>query len=250
MAPKFSVLLGTLLLFKNDLAFYFKAKGKQLVYAEFDEKLKVDYSDAIVTGRCLDGRKEEKLIKVSLPYPNTTSNDIEEKWSYTVSYEKGSEQSRTKGSGWSVGAELAPCLEVFGFAGSPGSFGIFYDRHKEVTTTRSEVKTIEEQFDRTVYIPPKSIVIAKHVQVTQKFKCDVQSIVVSFNPKKKIKCMVRTLGDTKEKTEEKEIELYDFLANIGSTPTPNRNEVVHRTVSANYEWNEKVDKIRFDTVES
>ena len=223
-------------------------KGKQLVHAEYDDKLSVDFSEAIVTGRCLDGRKEEKLIKVSLPYPNTTSNDIEEKWSYTVSYEKGSEQSRTKGSGWSVGAELAPCLEVFGFAGSPGSVGITYDRHKEVTTTVSEVKTVEEQFERTVYIPPKYTVIAKHVQVTQKFKCNVECISVSFNPKKKIKCMVRKLGDTKEKTEEKEIELHEFLANIGSTPTPNRNEVVHRAVSATYEWNEKVDDIRFDTV--
>lgn len=148
-----------------------------------------------------------------------------------------------------MGAELAPCLEILGVAGSLGSVGISYDRHKKVTTTHSEVETIEEQFERTVYIPPKSVVIAKHVQIIQKFKCDVQSIMVSFNPKKKIKCTVQKLDDTKEKTEEKEYELHEFL-HVDNTPIPNRNEVVHRLVSANYKWKEIVDEIRFDTVES
>ena len=245
----FPLLLGKLLLFENDLVFFLKAKGKQLVHAEIDDKFKVDYSQAVVTGRHLDGQKEEKLVKMSLPYPNTTDNDIQEKWSHTVSYERGSEHSHTKGSGWSVGAELAPCLEVFGVAGSLGSVGISYDRSKEVTTTFSEVKTVEEQFERTIYIPPRSTVIAKRVQVTQKFKCNVQSITVSFNPKKKVKCTVQKLGDTKEKTEEKELELHEFL-NIIDPPIPNRNEIVHRLVSANYEWKETVDEIRYDTVES
>ena len=216
---------------------------------EIDDKFSIEYSRATVTGRHLDGRTEEKIVKMSLPYPNITDNDIKEKWSYTVSYEKGSELSHTKGSGWSVGAELAPFLEVFGVAGSLGSIGVSFDRSTENTTTVSEVKTVEEQFERTVYIPPKSTVIAKHVQVIKKFKCKVQSIGVSFNPKKKIKCTIRKLDDTKGKPEEKEIELHNFLS-IPNTPIPNRNEVIRCSVSANYEWKETVDKIRFDTVDN
>ena len=210
---------------------------------EIDDKFSIEYSQATVTGRHLDGWTEEKVVKMSLPYPNTTDNDIEEKWSYTVFYEKGSQLSRTKGSGWSVGAELAPFLEVFGVAGSLGSIGISYDKSTENTTTVSEVKAVEEQFERTVYIPPRSTVIAKHVQVIKKFKCKVQSIGVSFNPKTKVKCTVRKQDDMKGKPEEKEVELHEFLCipNI-----PNKNQVIHRLVSANYEWKETVDKILFD----
>ena len=237
-----------LLLFKDELAFYFTAKERQLVDVEFNKEFSVDFSRAIVTGRRVAGRKKEKLIKESSPYTNITSDYREEIWENKVSYEEGFQQSRTKGSGLSVGAKLAPSLKVFGFAVSPGSVDITYDRHEEVGTTATVVKIVEEPFKRTVKVPPNSTVIARHVQVTQKFKCDVQNISVSFNPKKKIKCSVRKLDDIKEKVEENEIELHEFLANIGSPPTPNRNETVHRTVSATYEWNEKlIDEIRFQT---
>ena len=114
--------------------------------------------------------EEEKLVKMSLPYPNTTNNDIEENWSYTI----------------------------------------------------------------------------KHIRVTQKFKCDIQGITVSFNPKKKVKCTVQKLDDIKEKTDEKELELHEFLC-IDS-PISNRNEIVHCPVSCSYAWEEISDDIRFDTV--
>ena len=73
-------------MFETGLEFYFKKKGKQLVHAEkIKEKFSFDCNRSIVTGRHLDGRKEEKLVKMSLPYPNT-NNDIEENWSYTIKH--------------------------------------------------------------------------------------------------------------------------------------------------------------------
>ena len=241
--------LGKLLLFENDLKFFFEKKGKKLIKVEIDDKFKVEYSLAVVRERRLDGRKKEKVVKMSLPYPNTTADDIEEKWSYTVSYEKGSEHSHTKGSGWSVGAELAPFLEVFGVAGSLGSIGISYDKSKEDTTTVSEVKTVEERFERTVHIPPNSTKIAKHVRITKEFNCIVDKIGVSFNPKRKVKCIVQKLDiSTKGKPEEKEVELHEFLQ-IPNTTIPNKDETVHYFVSANYEWKEIINEIRFDTVD-
>ena len=228
---------------------YLFKKNKELVHAEIDEKIKVDYSRALVRRRQVNGNPEERLVRMSLPFPNQSSvTQLEEKWSYTITYESGVEHSKTRSKTVGFSAELAPYLEVFGVAGSLGELAVGVEKTDERTSTVSDVKTFQEQFERVVPVPPNSMVIAKHIAVMQKFKCRVDCIGVSLNPKSKVKCTVRKQNETKARPEEKEYELRDFL-HLDNDPIPDKSEIIHRAVSAIYEWEDTNDVIRFDKVE-
>lgn len=143
---------------------------------------------------------------------------------------------------------LAPCVEVCGVALSLGSIGGSIDKFQEETTTVSEGKSVTEDIERMVPVPPKSKVVAKHVKSFKKLKCEVVNVGLSFNPKKKIKCMVQHVEETKKgegkKPEKKEYELRQILP-IDDDPIPDRDEVIHRSFSCKYEWSEISDDLFF-----
>ena len=233
--------LGNLLLFKKDLVSFLEKKDKELISYDVIEG-EQDYSEAVVKERRLESGPEVVVVKESPPFQNPTDSPIEEKWSYTITYERGTEHSQTKGSGWSMNVEFAPSLEILGVEGSMGSLGGVYDRHKENTATKHELKTIEEPFERSVHIPPKSKVVAKYVVITKKFRCQVENITVKFNSLTKVKCKVR-----KKNTQNVKPKLYK-LCEILDTDH-NRSKVSAECklkVSSEYEWTEAVNEIRFD----
>ena len=236
---------GNLLLFTPAPNLQDKKKIR-LVSVNIDDKVaKVDYSKAIVKDRCLDGQPEEEVLEQSEKFTNSTKNSVERTWSYTVSHEKGVEQSRMKSSRWSLGAELAPSIQIMGgmAGGSLGGISGSFGRQKEEKSSTSEVKNLERKYEKKFTIPAKSSVIVKHLQITKRFKCKIENISVSFNPKTKVKCMVQKAEDTSGKTEEKQYELQDLFY-LDDEMIPNKNKTFYRTVSACYEWKEIHTTIR------
>ena len=189
-----------------------------------------------------------KIVQESPPYPNTTDQPIEQRWSFSITYDTGFERSHTKGSSKSLNFALAPYVEVSGVALSLGSIGSSIDKFHEETTTVSEGKSVTENIERMFLVPPKSKVVAKHVKSFKKLKCEVMNVGLSFNPKKKIKCMVQHVEETSKgegkKPEKKEYELRQFLP-IDNDPIPDKDEIIHRTFSCKYEWSEISEDIFF-----
>ena len=236
---------GKLIIFEDDLKCFLSKKGKELVKlnVEIDERVKVDLSLAYVSERQQQGDPSERVVRTSLPFPNMSNKEIKEVWSFTTTYEKGVEHSKTKSKHVGVSAEIAPCVEVMGIAGSIGSVGVSYERGSEITHAMHEIRAEEVEFNRDIHIPPKSTVIAKQVSITRRFECQVECIKVSFNPKSKVKCTVRKKNDTERKTEEKKYELREFLR-LGD-PIPNSSDMIHRSISVKYQWEEASNEIRF-----
>lgn len=237
---------GKLTIFENDLSFFLSKEGKELVKMnpEIDEKVKVDLSRAYVRDRRQHGAPSEKVVRTSLPFPNTSDEELKEVWSFTTTYEKGVEHSKMEFKKLSINAELAPCIEVMETGGSIGSVGVGYEKGTEITHTVHEMKSEEIEFKREVRIRPKSTVIAKLVTITRSFECQVERIDVSFNPKSKVKCTVRKKNDTEKKPEEKKYELRQFLR-LGGDPIPDKSGTIHRSISVKYEWKETSDEIRY-----
>ena len=203
--------------------------------------------------RRLDCHPEEKIIEQSDKFSNPSEDPDERTWSYTDSDAKGAEQTRVKSSGWSLGAELAPSVNVMGVGGtSLGKLSGTYDRHKQETSFTSERKSLQRKHEKQFTIPAKSSVILKHLQVTKTFTCNIENIKVSFNPKTKIKCKVKKVDDTSDKTKEKQYELHEafYLENkpIDISNTGRTGKVLEHTVSACYKWNEIYTFIRVEPV--
>lgn len=235
---------GSLSLFENHLVFHLSKKGRKLVginQEEIDKAIAVEFTRAIVKDRRLDGRPKA-FVKMSMPYPNNTGEFIDEKWSYSVAEESGTEKAVTKGQARSVNFSLAPCVEVAGVAVSLGSIGANFDKYKENTTVVSQGSSVTENVERTVRVPPYKTVVAKHLKETKKFKCEVIQIGVSFNPKKKVKCQVQKADDEKKITDE-HFELREFF-HIDDDPIPDKDEKIHRTCSGKYEWIETTEDFR------
>lgn len=236
-------LIGDLLLFTPAPSLLDKKKIR-LVGVNIDEKVaKVDHSLAVVKDRCLDGQPEEEVLEQSEKFTNPSKNPIERTWSYTVSHAKGAEHTTMKSSGWSLGVVLAPTVQAMGSGGTLGRLSGTYDRRKQEKSSTSEVKSLEKKYEKQFTIPAKSSVIVKHLQITKMFKCKVENISVSFNPKTKIKCTVQKADDTSGKTEERQYELQE-LFHLDDEVIPNKNKILQRSVSACYEWNEVHTTIR------
>ena len=242
---------GDLLLFTPAPSLQDKKKV-QIVSVNIDEKVaKVDHSLTIVKDRCLDCQPEEEVLEQSEKFTNSSKNPIERTWSYTVSHAKGAEQTRMKSSGWSLGAEFSPSVNALGVGGtSLGKLSGTYDRRKQETSSTSEVKSLERKYEKQFTIPAKSSVIVKHLQITKTFKCKVENINVSFNPKTKVKCKVQKVDDTSGKTEERQYELHEaFYLNDEAIPnTAGKSKLLQITVSACYKWNEIHTIIRDELV--
>ena len=193
--------------------------------------------------RCLDGQPEEEVLEQSEKYRNPSKNPVENTWSYTVSHAKGAEQSKMKSSGWSLGAEFAPRVQAMGAGGSLGRLSGTYDRRKQERSATSEVKSLEKKYEKKFTIPAKSSVIVKHLQITKVFKCKVENISVSYNPKARVKCMVQKVDDSSGKTEERQYELQELFY-LEDEMIPNKSKVLEHTVSACYKWTEIHTTIR------
>lgn len=242
------IIIGDLLLFTPAPSLQDKKKIR-LVSVNIDEKIaKVDHSLAVVKERCLNGQPEEEVLEQSEKFTNPSKNPVERTWSYTVSHAKGAEHTKMKSSGWSLGAEFAPSIQIFGAGGgSLGKLSGTYDRRKQERSSTSEVKSLEKKYEKQFTIPAKSSVIIKHLQITKMFKCKVENISVSFNPKTKVKCMVQKVDDTSGKTEERQYELQELFY-LEDEMIPNKNKALQRTVSACYEWKEVHTTIRDELV--
>ena len=242
---------GDLLLFTPAPSLQDKKKV-QIVSVNIDEKVaKVDHSLTIVKDRCLDCQPEEEVLEQSEKFTNPSKSSIERTWSYTVSHAKGAEQTRVKSSGWSLGAAFAPSVNVLGVGGAGlGKLSGTYDRRKQETSSTSELKSLERKYEKQFTIPAKSSVIVKHLQITKTFKCKVENINVSFNPKTKVKCKVQKVDDTSGKTEERQYELHEafYLNNEAIPSTAGKSKVLQSTVSACYKWNEIHTIIRDELV--
>ena len=229
-------------------------KKIQIVHIDESERKKaaqIDHSLAIVKDRCLDCQPKEDIIEQSEKFKNSNEYPVERTWSYKVSHTEGTEQARVKSSGWSLGAELAPSANVPGVGGiSLGKLFGTYHRSKQETSSTSELKSVQRNHDKQFTIPAESSVIVKHLQVTKTFKCKIENIKVSFNPKTKIKCKVKKVNDTSEKTMDKQCKLHEaFYLNDEAIPdTASRSEILQRTVSACYTWNEIYTDIRVERV--
>ena len=248
-------IIGNLLLFENDLKFFLNKKGEVLIeVSKTDQKKAVDVnlSGAIIKERRLDGQSEKTVVKASHPFPNPTLRAKNEEWSYTVKYERGTEASTTQTRHWSIGGSLAPFLNVLGFGGGIGHFEATYGRNREQRLMITEAKAVEESFKRSVTVPPKSTVIARHISLVQNFKCRVENIKVSFNSKDVVKCKVKKKRMLRKGNceEERDYELGEILKWKGQKGgTDNTGNEVQITVSADYVWKETNDEIQFETTE-
>ena len=242
-------LIGDLLLFTPAPSLQDKKKIR-LISVNIDEKIaKVDHSLAVVKDRCLDGQPVEEVLEQSEKFTNPSKNSVERTWSYTVSHAKRAEYIyQNESSGWSLGAKFAPSIQIFGAGGgSLGKLSGTYDRRKQERSSTSEVKSLEKKYEKQFTIPAKSSMIVKHLQITKTFKCKVENINLSFNPKTKVKCMVQKVDDTSGKTEERQYELQELFY-LENEVIPNKNKALHCTVSACYEWKETHTTIRDELV--
>lgn len=239
--------IGDLLLFTPAPSLLDKKKIR-LVNVNIDEMVaKVDHSMAVVKDRCLDGQPEEEVIEQSEKFTNPSKNSVERTWSYTVSHAKGTEHTNMKSSGWSLGAVISPDIRVMGSGGTLGSLSGTYDRRKQQKDSTSEVKSLEKKYEKQFTIPAKSSVIVKHLRITKSFKCKIENISVSFNPKTRVKCTVQKADDTSGKTEERQYELQELFY-LEDEVIPNKNKTLQCTVSAYYEWKEIHSTIRDEIV--
>ena len=222
-------------------------KKIRLVSADIEKAVEVDYSQAIIKNRTFDGQPEERVIEQSNKFANNSKSTVEHNWSYTSLQSSGGEKSRTKSKGWSVGGEIKPSLSIGGIGAGIGGLSASYGRQSETSQSSFRSKSNERKHEMKFTVPAKSTVIVKLLEISQKYKCTVENVSISFNPKTKIKCKVQKVEDTSGREEEKQYELQDLFY-LSDQPIPNKSKVLQWTVSACYEWKEIHTTVRVDKV--
>jgi hypothetical protein len=193
----------------------------------------------------LDGQPEKKVLERSEKFTNPHKIPDERIWHYSASHTKATEQAGMKSSGWNFNTEFAPSVNAMGVGGSLGKISGGYDCRNEERTSTSETKNVGKKYEKKFEIPAESSMIVEHLQITKRFKCKVENIIVSFKPKTKITCKVQKIDDTSRKTRDKKYELKDACyLNNEVIPSTHNHDTVTCTVSACYEWKEIHTDIR------
>ena len=222
-------------------------KKIRLISADIDKVIEVDYAQAIVKDRTLEGQPEETVIEQSNKFTNKSKSSVEHNWSYTASRSFGEENCHTASKGWNVSGEFKPSIAIGGAGTSVGGISTSFGRQNEEKKSKFESKSNERKHEMKFSVPAKSTVIVKHLEISQNYKCTVENVGVTFNPRTKVKCKVQKVEDTKSlgREEEKQYELHE-LFHLDDQVIPNKNKVLQRSVSAIYEWKEAHTTIRVD----
>ena len=152
------------------------------------DKAEYDYSETEV--QCNASaifRHDPKLVYLGdrIEYPNDKDVKVDEKYNRTDNYMEGAEHTQTRCSEWNICGGLSAAYQGVGADGKIG----YTSGQSEIVKAMKTVQR-QQQFNKTISVPPKSKVVVVPTQRYETNECRVKNVKLIFPRNANVKCKV------------------------------------------------------------